>query len=55
MRATLERAERDLAIRRFLGFGLGERLPHHATVSFAQCVRFADSSVFEQLFTRCSP
>lgn len=52
MRATLERAERDLAIRRFLGFGLGERMPHHATVSFAQCVRFADSSVFEQLFTQ---
>ncbi|MDQ4072172.1 MAG: transposase [Actinomycetota bacterium] len=52
MRATLARAERDLAIRRFLGYGLGERLPHHATVSFAQCVRFADSSVFEQLFTQ---
>lgn len=52
MRETLRRAERDLAIRRFLGYGLGERLPSHATVSYAQCVRFAQSSVFEQLFTQ---
>ena len=52
MRETLRRAERDLSIRRFLGYGLGERLPSHATVSYAQCVRFAQSSVFEQLFTQ---
>lgn len=29
-----------------------EVLPHHATFSYAQCVRFANSSVFEQLFTQ---
>ena len=52
MRETLRRAERDVSIRRFLGYGLSERLPSHATVSYAQCVRFAQSSVFEQLFTQ---
>jgi transposase len=52
MRETLRLAERDLAIRRFLGYGLTERLPSHATVSYAQCVRFANSSIFEQLFTQ---
>ena len=52
MRETLRVAERDVAIRRFLGYGLTERLPSHATVSYAQCVRFARSSIFEQLFTQ---
>ena len=52
MRETLRVAERDIAIRRFLGYGLTERLPSHATVSYAQCVRFAQSSIFEQLFTQ---
>jgi transposase len=52
MRETLRVAEVDLSIRRFLGYGLTEALPHHATFSYAQCVRFADSSVFEQLFTQ---
>jgi hypothetical protein len=40
-----------VSIRRFLGFGLTERLPDHSTFSHAQTKRFADSSVFEQLFT----
>jgi transposase len=52
MRETLRLAGRDIAIRRFLGYGLTERLPSHATVSYAQCVRFAESSIFEQLFTQ---
>ena len=52
MRETLRVADVDLAIRRFLGYGLMERLPHHATFSYAQCVRFASSSVFEQLFNQ---
>jgi len=51
MRATLRVAGTDVAIRRFLGFGLTERLPDHSTFSHAQTKRFADSSVFEQLFT----
>lgn len=52
MRETLRVAQVDLSIRRFLGYGLTETLPHHATFSYAQCVRFAHSSVFEQLFTQ---
>jgi transposase len=52
MREAMRVARVDLAIRRFLGYGLTERLPHHATFSYAQCVRFASSTVFEQLFTQ---
>ena len=48
---TLRVAGTDVSIRRFLGFGLTERLPDHSTFSHAQTKRFADSSVFEQLFT----
>src|SRR4051812_45377895 len=51
MRAVLKTAGTDMAIRRFLGYGLTERLPDHSTFSHAQTVRFAGSSVFEQLFT----
>src|SRR4051794_39374544 len=49
MRETLRVAATDVSIRRFLGFGLTERLPDHSTFSHAQTKRFADSSVFEQL------
>jgi transposase len=52
MRETLRVAEVNLSVRRFLGYGLTEKLPSHATVSFAQCVRFAHSPIFEQLFTQ---
>jgi transposase len=52
MRETLRVANVDLSVRRFLGYGLTEALPHHATFSYAQCVRFANSTVFEQLFTQ---
>lgn len=51
MRQVLRVARTDLSVRRFLGFGLTEALPHHSTFSHAQCRRFANSSVFEQLFT----
>src|SRR3954465_5971339 len=51
MRQTLRVAGTDVSIRRFLGFGLPEGLPDHSTFSYAQTKRFADSSVFEQLFT----
>src|SRR3954453_6533478 len=50
MRETLRVAATDVSIRRFLGFGLTERLPDHSTFSHAQTKRFADSSVLEQLF-----
>jgi transposase len=52
MRETLRVAATDVSIRRFLGFGLTERLPDHSTFSHAQTKRFADSSIFEQLFTQ---
>jgi len=51
MREVLRSARTDLSVRWFLGFGLTEALPHHSTFSHAQCRRFAESSVFEQLFT----
>lgn len=51
MRSVLRTAATDMSIRRFLGFGLTERLPDHSTFSHAQTCRFAGSSVFEQLFT----
>jgi transposase len=51
MRSVLKTAQTDMSIRRFLGFGLTERLPDHSTFSHAQTCRFAGSSVFEQLFT----
>ena len=51
MRETLRVAATDVSILRFLGFGLTERLPDHSTFSHAKTKRFADSSVFEQLFT----
>lgn len=51
MREVLRTSRTDLSVRLFLGFGLTEALPHHSTFSHAQCRRFAESSVFEQLFT----
>jgi len=51
MRELLRTSRSDLSVRLFLGFGLTEALPHHSTFSHAQCRRFAESSVFEQLFT----
>ena len=39
-------------IRRFLGYGLHERLPVHQTISHAQTRRFVDAQLFERLFLR---
>lgn len=52
MRELLRVAARDLSLRRFLGYGLGERLPAHQTVSEAHSRRFVDARVFEQAFQR---
>jgi len=52
MREVLRVAALRLDLRRFLGYGLGERLPVHATVSLNQTRRFVDGRIFEQLFTR---
>jgi transposase len=52
MRELLRVADLRLDLRLFLGYGLGERLPAHQTISEAQTQRFADGDVFERLFLR---
>ena len=52
MRELLRLGGRDLSLRRFLGYGLGERLPAHQTVSETHSRRFVDARVFEQAFRR---
>jgi transposase len=52
MRELLRVAALRLDLRLFLGYGLGERLPAHQTISEAQTQRFADGDVFERLFLR---
>jgi len=52
MRELLRVAGMRLDLRRFLGFGLGERLPAHQTVSEAHSCRFVDCQLFERLFLR---
>ena len=41
-----------LDLRRFLGYGLCERLPVHQTLSHAHTRRFVDAALFERLFLR---
>lgn len=52
MRELLRVAALRLDLRRFLGYGLGERLPAHQTISDAHVRRFAGSDLFERLFAR---
>jgi transposase len=52
MREVLRVAALRLDVRRFLGYGLGERLPVHQTISLAQTRRFVDGRLFERLFAR---
>ena len=52
IRELLRVAALRLDLRLFLGYGLGERLPAHQTISEAQTHRFADGEVFERLFLR---
>jgi len=52
MRELLRVADLRLDLRLFLGYGLGERLPAHQTISETQTQRFADGEVFERLFLR---
>src|SRR5436190_8614108 len=41
-----------VGIRRGVGYGCGERLPVHQTISHAQTRRFVDAKLFERLFLR---
>lgn len=51
-RELLRQAGMRLDLRRFLGYGLGERLPVHQTLSHAHTRRFVDAALFERLFLR---
>jgi transposase len=51
-RELLRQAGMRLDLRRFLGYGLGERLPVHQTLSHAHTRRFVDAALFERLFVR---
>ncbi len=51
-RELLRQASVRLDLRRFLGYGLGERLPVHQTLSHAHTRRFVDAALFESLFLR---
>lgn len=51
-RELLRQASVRLDLRRFLGYGLGERLPVHQTLSHAHTRRFVDGQLFERLFVR---
>lgn len=51
-RELLRQASMRLDLRRFLGYGLGERLPVHQTLSHAHTRRFVDAALFERLFVR---
>lgn len=51
-RELLRQAGMRLDLRRFLGYGLGERLPVHQTLSHAHSRRFVDAALFERLFLR---
>src|SRR4051794_6714032 len=52
MRELLRVAAVRVDVRRFLGYGFGERLPVHQTISHAQTRRFVDAGLFERLFLR---
>jgi transposase len=52
MRELLRVAGLRVDVRRFLGYGLHERLPVHQTISHAQTRRFVDAKLFERLFLR---
>lgn len=51
-RELLRQASVRLDLRRFLGYGLSERLPVHQTLSHAHTRRFVDGVLFERLFLR---
>jgi len=51
-RELLRQASVRLDLRRFLGYGLAERLPVHQTLSHAHARRFVEAALFERLFLR---
>src|SRR5436190_3415116 len=51
-RELLRQAGMRLDLRRFLGYGLSERVPAHQTLSHAHSRRFVEAALFERLFLR---
>jgi transposase len=51
-RELLRVAAMRLDLRRFLGYGLSERVPVHQTLSHAHTRRYVDAALFERLFLR---
>ena len=55
LRQTYERIEDTLSYRWFLGYGLLEKIPHFATVSYAFCNRFPEElsqEIFEHILNK---
>ena len=55
LRQTYREIEVNLAYRWFLGYGLLEKIPHFATVSYAFCKRFPDeltTEIFEHILNK---
>jgi transposase len=40
----------NMAYRWFLGFGIRDKIPDHSTISHNRVVRFADSTIYEEIF-----
>jgi len=49
-RQLMREIEVNVAYRWFLGFGLQTKIPHHSTISFARNKRFAESSIYQDIF-----
>lgn len=52
MRQTIAEIENNIAYRWFLGYGLGQSVPHFTTFGKNYVRRFKDSDIFEQIFAR---
>jgi len=52
MRQTIKEIEVNMAYRWFVGYDITEKIPHFTTFGKNYSRRFADSSIFEQIFER---
>ena len=52
MRQTIREIEVNIAYRWFLGYDLTEKIPHFSTFGKNYSRRFADSDIFEQIFSK---
>ena len=52
MRQTIKEIEVNMAYRWFIGYGIGEAIPHFSTFGKNYSRRFKDTDVFERIFAR---